>query len=123
LSRHQSRIEGHWSYGLFCTVTNTNVEILRWIREISRLGSVTPKKRYGKRDKPAFQWVLRVEEIPVFLPEVMPYLRIKLEQAELILKFIEGTRYTGPHHPMTWEEAMEKELIFKRMQELNMRGT
>lgn len=124
INRHRNNPRYNWSYGLFCSVTNTNLDLLNWLELTFGLGVVRPQTHRSSKPhwKPKYAWVLRVEEIPLFLPLIQPYLLVKRRQAELMLEFIEGTRYTGMHRPLTPEEVIRKHEIFTEIGRLNMRG-
>lgn len=113
------------AYGLFCVVTNTNIILPKWLLAKTGIGKVSLKTRNGAnihKWKPAYQWVLRTDEIAKFLPQILPYLLLKQRQAELMLEFIGAKRAVSSFSPLTMEESVLKQLIFEEMAELNKRG-
>ena len=121
IERHKKKAYNNYSYGLFVCVTNTDLELLHSLRSDAEIGTINPKPR-SNNWKPCWRWDLNVDEIKLYLPQILYFLRVKRLRAELMLEFIAKTRYVGPHTPLTEEEIILKDVIFQEMKELNKRG-
>lgn len=121
ISRHDPGRGTNPSYGLFTCVTNTNMELLTWLRQKTNIGVIRPKPRQ-KNWKLCYQWVLVRHEIVPFLSAIVDCMIVRQPHARLMIEFIGNIRYAGPHHPLTVDESILKDLIFRDLQELNKRG-
>lgn len=67
-------------------VAMTDEPVIRWLGTFG--GSVSERKRYGKR-KRNWRWlIMRQSEVVEFLMATMPYLRVKRDQAENAIREI-----------------------------------
>jgi hypothetical protein len=80
-----------------------------------------PKGRNGKmpRARPISKWRLNAEEIRRLLPQVLPFLRAKKRQGEIILSFLESTK---PRQKQTEESLHFMEKLKAEITTLNKRG-
>lgn len=105
------------SLGLVCQVSVTSHDLIEWLYQRFS-GSVTEMK-YRKRTfpshKPMYQWMLRQGPARDFIRNILPYLVIKIHQAELALQF--PINATGS--PISFEQRQEKIVIKEIMEELN----
>jgi hypothetical protein len=122
LARQRKNYHYSWQYCPHCNVGNTNLELLHWLHDSTRLGNINPKLTRGINSKPAWTWELRVYEIRTFLQDIMPYLIIKKRQSEIIIEFITNSRHVGVQYPLTEHEKEYKNRLFIEMSVLNERG-
>ncbi len=100
-------------YGPVVGVTNTNLILLNWCLEsvgIGMIGRGGGKPEEGQ--KQGWRWVLRVPEMREFLSMIQPYLRIKEEQAYLLLQYLD----------IEEDDHEAKNIIYYQLRELNKRG-
>ena len=100
-------------------IFNTNKEVLDYIQSLLSTGSVCPmdkKSVESKTCKTVYMWTANIKEsiIPI-LEHILPYLKVKNKQAELLLI------YCKEHIKGSTSTAIEIE-IYEDMKELNMRG-
>lgn len=112
-------------------VANTNKRLLEWLVEITGLGKVkkysqsksTKWERFDSaKIKPLFVWAIWGNGIRQFLPQILPYLVIKQEHAELMLESLKVTGGQGYGSHLTEEQKQRRREIADRMKELNKRG-
>ena len=70
-------------------VANTDARLVRWLEEpwppSKKIRPMVRKTRYSAKHKPLFLWMLTSRKAEAFLSDVLPYLLIKKDQAELAL--------------------------------------
>lgn len=70
---------------IICKVTNTNQSLVEWLKN-EYGGSVQKGFSKNKNAKPAYGWYIKSKKAAVFLYLLVPYLRMKKEQAEICLE-------------------------------------
>ena len=119
---------GH-TFGTLVVVGNTDARLIHWLQERFD-GSVTVRPRNNPRQKPCWIWTLTGSDIEPFIGAVEPYLRLKREQALLLLEYRttvipgqKGGRSQGGHAKKTTPAIRANRLEMKsRLQLLNKRG-
>lgn len=121
-------------YEVVIKIANTNKGIIDWLH--SSYGGNVHHRIIGGNNKDAYCWTLAGEKIVPFLDKVMPYLKIKRQQGELVKKLrktyrpesysyvdrvaLNGGRFVSK---TTNEEVIrEREEIYQKIKELNHRG-
>jgi hypothetical protein len=67
---------------------NTNKEVIEWLKEATGIGKVYYTDGSPPRNSGYYFWtVYKREEIRDFLKEILPYLKVKKRQAELLYEF------------------------------------
>lgn len=121
-------------YEAVIKIANTNKEIIFWFKE-SFGGNIHLRKFLGN-PKDAYCWTLAGEKIVPILDSIIPYLKIKKEQAMLVKKlrktycsesyeYINRTAKNGGHltSKTTKENILDvREKYYKQIRELNHRG-
>lgn len=88
------------SFRPFVTVTNTNIDLIapfvqKWGGCVYRSVDLRTEKKWSD----SFSWYCPHTVVPIFLTSIMPYLRGKRKQAELVLEFLRTAkkfpRYIG----------------------------
>lgn len=108
------------SYSLRISVTNTNREIIDWL--VDNLGgSVSNVKLKGNRQQ-SYLWYLAAVKASDVLYALLPFLRVKREQAILGLDF-QGTQRARNRYVNYSEETIEfRDFLIERLRGLNKRG-
>jgi len=104
-------------------VAQCETGVLEWLR--SRCGngrivsSYTKKRQAFHRD--LYKLTFSPHQIRHVLPQVMPYLRVKARQANLLMQFLDETHGWHLHQrPVDWQRL---EVLHRSMHNLNPRGT
>lgn len=109
------------SYQPRVSVANTDHDVLCWLQHTVGFGILAPKYHDSKVWKDQWQWYLRVEEIRSFTIAVLPYLKIKTRQAQLVLEFLDLESNPGGVLPSE-HVVIQREVIYQEITELNKRG-
>lgn len=108
-------------------VGNTDPRVISWL--YSKLeGTIAHPKPQQLHHKEKWTWALQNKRLRLFLPEVIPYLIIKSEQARLCLAALElisiryqgGVKRDGPRRPPEQIEALYDARTF--LHQLNARS-
>lgn len=105
------------SFGLRVTATNTCHDVLAWIRDKCNIGTVQAKPRMAAHHKQGWTWQIHGEGAETFLQQLLPYLRVKREQARLALAFQARLRDPSMKADRVWQEEWRQQ-----MKALNARG-
>ncbi len=113
------------SYSSAFFVTNTNIEVLKWIK--NRFGGIIlfhgEKGRvigYGskgvihKSTKDSYRWKLDVHNVKSLLPDLIPHLMVKKQEAITMLEYLTKMRtdFTCGGRP-SWYRKWQEELYLK----------
>ncbi|MDO8488058.1 MAG: hypothetical protein Q7S31_01955 [bacterium] len=115
-----------WRYYPWVIVTNTDTKVLADIQ----LAVSTEKQASLSRTeghKPAFQVkISKFDDVAQFLEAVLPYLRLKQKQAQLLIDFCKHRKsakiITGRGHRGMTSFGEIEEKIYLKLRELNKRG-
>jgi hypothetical protein len=99
------------------SVSNTDLDLLEWIREKTGIGSIVTKPSKNPKHKNANWWQANAEAAEHVLTQILPYLVIKREQAEIALETQRRLRIPEMKIDLTWQQE-----FFDRCQFLNRRG-
>lgn len=110
-------------------VGNTNKEIIEFIRGFFERGSVYfDNSHHPQTCRPMYRWTVACKECEQVLGLLLPYLKIKGEQALLAIKF-QSARHDPVAHVghkglvgLTEGEYAFQEECYEKMRELNRRG-
>jgi len=100
-------------------ITNTNLDILRYIHELAKVGAIGPCRRTIKGNRKTY-WTFYVNgfmPMKFLLEKIIDYLIVKKKQAELMVRFCEN-RIRSPRAAYTTEEIQ----IHEEIKRLNKRG-
>ena len=106
-------------------ISNTNESILRWV-EFKLGGYVNVRKHTNPhKHKRGYQWYISEALCESFLLLVRPYLRIKGEQADLLLEYRKTVR-ESKHYPdrlgMDANTVKRRNELYQQMRRLNKKG-
>lgn len=105
------------SIGVRSTITNTSYDVLTWTAEVCGIGTVQRKPRKATHHKPTWFWQIHGEGAESFLQQLIPYLKVKREQARLALAFQARLRDPSMKADRIWQEDWRQQ-----MKALNARG-
>lgn len=110
----------NYGYTLTVNLTNTNYEVMEWVKE--RFGGNIYKRKMPKNKnwKQSYNWIVSSKKAEEVLRLIEPYLVIKKAQAQLGIELRDGwvkdNRGTPP------EETERREKIYQRYLDLNATG-
>ena len=97
-------------------VSNTSIVLIKWLsRKFGKKWLFRLARE--KRHKNIYQWTLGDYSARKFLELILPYLKIKQEQAKLLMKYKEISVLNYPQ-----VNCVEKEKIYWQLRKLNKRG-
>ena len=112
---------GTWrkSIGLRVVIAQSerNKYILDWITEVTGIGNSVLKKAQNELQDNGLTWVCHAEAAEGFLHQLLPFLKIKKEQAELGIAF--QSKLRNPTHKSKLKWQKEAQITMKSM---NRRG-
>jgi hypothetical protein len=108
-------------YSVKVEIPNTNLDLLRYIRNITKLGDIIKESRRKINCKIVYVYNVKSYEYKKFLIPILPYLVIKKRQAELMLQYI-SLRKANKEYPLNDEEIEIKENIYEEIKPLNKTG-
>jgi hypothetical protein len=101
-------------------VAQTDMAALIWLKEIFG-GCIYFQNRQRGNRKTCWCWSIRSRKLIVtFLESILPYLKIKQQQAQLCLKFYEHVRNHRPKKKITLAEREAQEVLANRISVLNV---
>jgi hypothetical protein len=84
-------------------------------------GNTFPNAPRSPRHKPQWQWILSGRKAVVMIEAILPYLKLKRTQAELVIRFQKAKSLRMCRHRTPEEYAYEVECV-SQMRKLNQRG-
>lgn len=104
-------------YEAHVTVVNTVREPMEWLYQ--EFGGHLRNKKPGKEGwKPQYCWVISNRRAVSVLRELLPYLKVKRSQADLLIAFMDGKTLTPkryrlevPPEEVAWREDMRQKML------------
>ena len=119
-SPSEKRGKGHLrqpSYALRVKMSNTNKRIIEWLCVTLPSGSMqrhAPEESYRVGWTPAWEWIIANNNACQFLEMVIPYLKIKRQQAALAIEnhayYLEYARYIQGTRP---QEIVDRQEVYR----------
>src|SRR5262252_6776146 len=104
-------------------ITNTDRRVIDWLVERYG-GKVYIHDRRNSVHKPRFNWRLVGKHATTLLEQVLPYLILKRQQAELCLRYYsEGGNFHDGNNRLPHTEYKRRRQLHAELKELNRRGT
>jgi hypothetical protein len=111
---------GTVKYCITVSVSNTNFGLIEYLNKITNVGSVFLVKKKGNR-RPQLRWMVFSKQAEEFINQILPFLRVKKPQAEILLESRKYNRIPG-RKGLSLEEKKVKYKLYEKMKELNQRG-
>jgi hypothetical protein len=94
------------------SVTNTSLALLERIKSVTGTGTIydRTKSRTSNRHSPIWAWHSYAEFSPDILRQILPWLIVKREAAEVVLGLREATEPPRPQRTLTMMAAAEMEM-------------
>jgi hypothetical protein len=130
LSFRAGKTEGKGNFNRRVQITNTSAVLVDFVTEFLTTQEipfyVQWNRHVGKNHRPYATIMLsKLEGIKKFLSALLPYLRIKKRQAELMLEFVDSrlqTFETAQRNSIKWSFTQRELDIAKAMRTLNGKG-
>lgn len=113
--RHGKKSKSPWYYQPIISMGNTNRAIVDFIAE-RYSGWVMARKPSNEKYKEWYQWFIRRDSMIGFLQDILPYLRLKRPQAEIVLQF---PTYRGKGKLRTETERGRQDYLYGKIASLN----
>lgn len=104
-------------YRVLVCVSNTNKEMLEWIKEVTGVGSVQVQHLGSDRRKPNFQWMAAGVPAVTLLEQIKSYMVIKEPRADVVIGFWERKQQPGSRLDLSWQDEFKEKIT-----EMNRRG-
>jgi hypothetical protein len=104
------------------SITNTNKEVLDWVKITVGKGSVIRKPLGNIRHKQSYHWRIYGNQSIQFIKKIYPYLKIKKLQAETIMQYEKTIQLKVQRHPLPEDIKIERDRIRDILTTLNKRG-
>lgn len=99
------------------TIANTDRGLLDWVLETCDVGAIYQHREATKLHKASYSWRCHGDGAESLIQQMLPYLLVKREQAELALDLHVRLRVPALKADRTWQQEYRL-----RMKELNRRG-
>lgn len=94
---------------LLVTIANTNKDVLLWCKEVIGNGSVNLNYEVkGENRKPCSLFSISYKPAMLFLKDILPFLKIKKERANLAVKFVEERDFISYDEQLIYRDEMRK---------------
>lgn len=100
------------------TVVGSKPMVLEWLRDVTGMSGVVISEPSKPGWAPRYVWTVNGDAAVSFTKQILPFVRLKKEQAELGIEFQERLRDPALKADRTWQEEWRQ-----RMRLLNARGT
>ncbi len=110
-----------FAYRSSVTITMTDLPVLEWVKRTAGVGNICVKKARSQNHKQAWSWTAWSNEAALLLAQILPYLRVKAQQAENLIEFQGAMRRPGSKG-LSDEEWAFREAHYNKSQCLNQRG-
>ena len=111
------QVKRGYSFRATLSISNTNEDFLQHVKQIIGTGNLCRLPEHRKNWKDKFQYLANANTLRAILPEILPYLIIKREQAKLVLEFLSqinvGIRGDYPN---------DLQVLYSRIRTLNAKG-
>jgi len=104
------------------SITNTNKEVLEWVKITVGKGTVTLKPNKNPNYKQSYHWRIYGYLAIQFIKKIYPYLKIKKLQAETIMQYQKTIQFKEHRHILSDETQRERYRIRDILTVLNKRG-
>ncbi|MFO0877587.1 MAG: hypothetical protein U0840_09445 [Gemmataceae bacterium] len=88
LKPKRSHREGRPGFQAYATIGHTSLELLNKVQQMVGLGKIHDRKATNVRHKRSYQLDWKPNHLRELLPQLLPHLRLKRRQAELVLEYL-----------------------------------
>lgn len=118
--KRPNRKRSHY-YNVRMTVSNTNLEVLEYIRDLLGSGTIHQEKVVNGNAKTLYRLCLSEGKTRQLIPQLLPYLVVKKKQAVLCLQAL-SVRYNGGRAGVDDETWKKQDQFHSECAKLNQRG-
>jgi len=106
------------SVAMRVAIANTNQKLLEWCAITTGVGNIVITKRDNPKHKTSANWIANSQAAASVLEQVLPFLTIKKEQAQMALDFQKRLHLPAEKSQREWQQQWRT-----RMRGLNARGS
>lgn len=99
------------------SATNTDLNILEWITEVTGVGNVSKQHLYSENRRQTWFFYCNSDAAISIIEQILPYLKIKSEQAKLAIETQRRLRIPALNADRTWQAE-----YIRQMKAMNRRG-
>ncbi len=127
ISRHKTKNE-NYQYTGHITIGNVEKELLEDFRDDVGFGKIDNGYIPSEKRQKLYRWSMSRKEVELYLPKIIPYLTVKWQQAELILRLFSILKTFEFQYKLnnqtrfemyTYEEKLSMDLIWQACFSLN----
>lgn len=111
---------GNTYISTYISVVNTDRRLVDYLHGVIGMGSVGKHRKANGNHKASFQFRVFPGQTKQFLEVILPYLKLKCEQANLVMELNDMHRYSNGKHGRFYPERQYE--ILDRLRELNVKG-
>lgn len=119
ISFHRKATKNGWRYSLEISVAQINPEPIKMFTEVFGFGYRS--RWFNSNQRLQFEWRTFGSNASKVLKLLMPYLKVKREEALLAIEFQELPQKSGKKRVTTDEERNEREILVKQISQLKKR--
>jgi hypothetical protein len=117
LKNRDNRNRSGYCYRQVVQVANTNRDVIEWLRQTTGLGYVAVCN--GNNGRKFYAWRIHGKDASKLLPIILPCLKIKRKNAELLLEYQKIMRPHRQRRYMGKDELEHAEKLFEEIKKLN----
>lgn len=104
-------------------ITMTSYFILKFCHAVTGVGSLNKRKYAVKKNwKRAWKWRVCSNQAVEVLTQIFPFLKLKKQQAEIVMLFQSRMYFHGRGHKLTNKEYAFQQKLWRQMKKLNKKG-
>ena len=115
------------TYQLQIGVATTNKKNMEKLSLFAKSGSITERRFKRPNQRNAYYWGLKGDKAMLFIKRILPFLKLKKEQALVGIEFQEKknqpNKFGGSLRPLNQEELNYRESMREKIQKLNYRDS
>ena len=125
ISKHLNKDGFHKcpTYQVRLDVATTNKEIMEKLKSFAKCGWLTKRVFKKENQKDAFYWGCKADKAINFLKELLPYIKLKRKQIELVIEFQTNknspNKTGGKLRPLSKKEIDYRENMRNKLQKIN----
>lgn len=109
-------IDGEGCFGLYqngsrLTVANADRETLEWFVNTTGLGVIAGKLQKSDKHRPCYLWTVQADGLRQLIPVLLPYLRTKKRDAEILLEYLQSVTATNGYNLSAIDRKIKYRLL------------
>lgn len=100
-------------------ISNTSPKMISWIRK--RIGGALSTRKKGRKWRACYQVHVYPRTLAELLPNLVPFLVVKQEQARTMMRFLSTTKHGAAAYRLSSKERALRLELYTQLKELNHR--